>query len=271
MNGGSNISTTDQSARRISVRIDQRDGGERIGHVTIDNQRKLNTLNSSLMQEFVSAVEALGGDAMLRAVVITGAGEKAFIGGADIDEMSRLDDRTAEPFITLLHRCCDAVRELPVPAIARIQGYTLGGGLELAAACDLRIAADTAVFGMPEVKLGIPSVIEAALLPALVGWGRAREVLLLGENFSATDAEKWGLVQKVVPLTDLEDAVERCISSILQAGPRAIRLQKKLIRAWEDLPLRDAIRAGIDSFVESWKTDEPRERMQVFASERRKV
>ncbi len=270
MNVGSNISTPGQSAQRIGVRIDQRDENARIAYVTIDNPRKLNTLNRSLMQEFVSAIVALGDDEMLRAVVITGAGEKAFIGGADIDEMSRLEDRTAEAFITLLHRCCDAVRELPVPAIARIQGYALGGGLELAAACDLRIASDTAVFGMPEVKLGIPSVIEAALLPMLVGWGRAREILLLGENFPAADAEKWGLVQKVVPLADLDAAVERCTSSILEAGPRAIRLQKKLIRAWEDLPLRDAIHAGIDSFVEAWKTEEPRERMAQFQSNRRK-
>ena len=243
----------------------------RIAYVSIDNQRKLNTLNSALMEEFIQAVHALGADESLRAVVVGGAGEKAFIGGADIGEMSRLDATTAEAFITRLHRCCEAVRDLPVPVVARIQGYALGGGLELAAACDIRIAADAALFGMPEVKLGIPSVIEAALLPTLVGWGRAREILLLGENFSATEAERWGLVQKVVPVADLDSAVERCISSILQAGPQAINLQKKLIRAWEDLPLREAIRAGIDSFIESWKTEEPRVRMQTFASEHRKV
>lgn len=222
------------------------------------------------MDEFVAAVEGLGDDESLRAVVVTGAGEKAFIGGANIDEMAQLDAGTAEAFITRLHQCCKALRELPVPVIARIQGYALGGGLELAAACDLRIASETAVFGMPEVKLGIPSVIEAALLPTLVGWGRAREILLLGENFSAADAEKWGLVQKVVPPADLDATVDRCISSILRNGPRAIRLQKKLIRAWEDLPLRDAIRAGIDSFAEAWKSDEPGERMQAFTLERRK-
>ena len=222
------------------------------------------------MEEFVSAVQRLSDDESLRAMVVTGAGDKAFIGGADIGEMARLDARTAEAFITHLHRCCEVLRELPVPVIARIQGYALGGGLELAAACDLRIASDSSVFGMPEVKLGIPSVIEAALLPTLVGWGRAREILLLGENFSAADAANWGLVQKVVPSAELDAAIDRCISSILQAGPRAIRLQKKLIRAWEDLPLREAIRAGIASFVEAWKTQEPGERMRAFASERRK-
>ncbi|HEX6897968.1 MAG TPA: enoyl-CoA hydratase [Bryobacteraceae bacterium] len=254
---------------QITVHVANVRDGERIARVTIDNPRKLNTLNAALMDEFVAAVERLGCDDTLRAVVITGAGEKAFIGGADINEMAQLDAPTAEAFITRLHRCCEAVRVLPVPVIARIQGYALGGGMELAAACDIRIAAETAVFGMPEVKLGIPSVIEAALLPSLVGWGRAREILLLGENFSAADAEKWGLVEKVVPAAELDAAVDGCIASLLKAGPRAIRLQKKLIRAWEDVPLRDAIHAGIDSFVEAWSSDEPRTRMRAFQKAKR--
>jgi enoyl-CoA hydratase len=240
-----------------------------VARVTIDNQRKLNTLNTGLMEEFVRAVETIAFDDQLRAVVLTGAGEKAFIGGADVGEMSRLDASTAEPFITRLHRCCEALRDLPVPVIARIQGYALGGGLEIAAACDLRIASDTAIFGMPEVKLGIPSVIEAALLPALVGWGRTREILLLGENFSAADAEKWGLVERAVPAAELDAAVDRCVEAILQNGREALRLQKKLMRAWEDLPMREAIQAGIASFVESWHSDEPRLRMQNFLAQRR--
>ncbi|HMD50588.1 MAG TPA: enoyl-CoA hydratase [Bryobacteraceae bacterium] len=240
-----------------------------VARVTIDNARKLNTLNGALMDEFVRVVQALASGDRLRAVVLSGAGEKAFIGGADIDEMSQLDESTAEAFIKRLHRCCEALRDLPVPVIARIQGYALGGGLEIAAACDLRIASETAIFGMPEVKLGIPSVIEAALLPALVGWGRAREILLLGENFSATDAGKWGLVERVVPAAELDSAVDRCVAAILQNGREALRLQKKLIRAWEDLPMREAIDAGIAAFVESWRTDEPSQRMRDFLARRK--
>ena len=243
---------------------------DNVARVTIDNERKLNTLNSALMDEFVRVVQGLASDDQLRALVLTGAGEKAFIGGADIDEMSQLDASTAEAFITRLHRCCEALRNLPVPVVARIQGYALGGGLEIAAACDVRVASETAIFGMPEVKLGIPSVIEAALLPPLVGWGRAREILLLGENFTARDAEKWGLVERVVPSADLDGAVGRCIEAILQNGPGAVRLQKKLIHAWEDLPMRDAIRAGIGAFVESWKTREPAERMRDFLARRKR-
>jgi enoyl-CoA hydratase/carnithine racemase len=256
----------------VRVEIEERDGGARIARVTIDNERRLNSLNGALMQEFVAAIGALAGDDALRAVVLTGAGPKAFVGGADIDEMGTLSDgEAARAFITRVHRCCHAVRELPVPVIARIQGFTLGAGLELAAACDLRVAADVAQFGMPEVKLGIPSVVEAALLPSLVGWGRAREMLLLGENFGAAEAAAWGLVERVVPAAELDSAVERWLASLLAAAPQAVRLQKRLVRAWEDLPMREAIAAGIDAFEAAWDTDEPTRLMGEFAERRRRA
>jgi enoyl-CoA hydratase/carnithine racemase len=264
------IEMTEISQPNVLVRLDKRDDESRVAYITINNPRKLNTLHRALMKDFVAACEDLTHMQDLRAVVVTGAADKAFVGGADIDEMASLNPASARDFITLLHGCCNAVRELPVPVIARIQGYALGGGLELAAACDLRVAADTAVFGMPEVKLGIPSVIEAALLPALVGWGRAREILLLGESFGATEAAAWGLVERVVPLQQLDSAVEAIIQSILRAGARAVRLQKKLIRSWEALPLPAAIEAGIDAFVAAWEGDEPRRAMSEFQATRRK-
>jgi enoyl-CoA hydratase len=254
----------------VLVRLDERDGGSQIAYVTINNARKLNTLNSALMKDFVALCEDLARHEALRAVVLTGAGDKAFVGGADIDEMASLNPDSARSFITLLHACCNALRELPVPVIARVQGYALGGGLELAVACDLRVASDSAVFGMPEVKLGIPSVIEAALLPALVGWGRTRHMLLLGESFGAAEAARWGLVERVVPLDQLDDAVESYLESILRAGARAVRLQKKLIRSWEDLPLHAAIEAGIDAFVSAWESEEPRRAMREFQAAQRK-
>jgi enoyl-CoA hydratase len=240
----------------VETRLDERSAG-RVAYVTIDHRAKLNSFTSALMQELAESLENLSTDEELRAVVLTGAGEKAFSGGASLEELAALNGTTAEAFITLVHRCCSAVRDLPVPVIARLQGFVLGAGLELAASCDLRIAADNAIFGMPEVKLGIPSVVEAALLPGLVGWGRARLIMLLGENFGAADAERWGLVEKVVPASELDSELERWISSLLAAGPRAVRLQKELIRQWEDLPLRDAIRAGIPALSAAWETDEP--------------
>lgn len=255
----------------VLVHLNERGAGSQVAYITINNARKLNTLNSVLMKEFVAICEDLAQHQALRAVVVTGAGDKAFVGGADIDEMASLNPDSARTFITLLHGCCNALRELPVPVIARIQGYALGGGLELAAACDLRVASDTAVFGMPEVKLGIPSVVEAALLPALVGWGRARHILLLGESFGATEAATWGLVERIVPAHQLDDAVESFIQSILRAGARAVRLQKKLIRSWEDLPLRAAIEAGIDAFAAAWESDEPRRAMSEFQVQRKRA
>ena len=253
----------------VNLRIESRGDSGCVAFVTIDNARRLNSLNRQLMERFADAIADLSGRADLRAVVLTGAGGKAFVGGADIDEMAGLDAAGARAFITRVHRCCAAVRDCPVPVIARIGGHALGAGLELAAACDLRIAADTARFGMPEVRLGIPSVVEAALLPALVGWGRARQMLLLGETFGADDAERWGLVEQVVPHEGLDAAVEHALAALLACGPESIRIQKQLIRRWEDLPLREAIAAGIDAFAQAYSTDEPAAMMARFRAEHR--
>ena len=248
---------------RVQVDVQSRGTGV-VAYVTVDNATKLNIIGSALMAEFVGELTTLGAREDLRAVVLTGAGDRAFIGGANIHEMAALDAARAREFITGLHRMCAALRDLPAPVIARINGYALGAGLEVAAACDLRIAASNAAFGMPEVRVGIPSVIEAALLPALIGWGRTRELLLLGESIDAETALRWGLVQKVVPKDGLDAAVEACLTALLKAGPRAMRLQKKLIRRWEDLPVSGAIDAGIDSFADAYGTDEPSRLMRGF-------
>jgi enoyl-CoA hydratase/carnithine racemase len=247
----------------VQVDIETRPQGT-IARVTIANERKLNTLNSALMTRFVEEMERLPAIADLRAVVLTGAGTRAFIGGADITEMADLDPLSARAFITRVHTCCNVIRAVPAPVIARIQGFTFGAGLEIAAACDMRVAAEPARFGMPEVRLGIPSVVEAALLPMLIGWGRTRRLLLLGETISAAEAETWGLVEKVVPADAVDQTVEAWIEMLLEAGPRAIQLQKMLIRQWEDLPIRAAVQAGVDAFAESWRTDEPRVAMRNF-------
>jgi enoyl-CoA hydratase len=137
---------------QVEMRLDERSGSH-VAVVTINNASRLNAMHSALMDEFVEKLSPLVADAQLRALVLTGAGNKAFIGGADIREMSALANaEDGRRFITRLHRCCDAIRAIPVPTIARINGLTLGGGLEIAAACDVRIAAQSAVFGMPEVK-----------------------------------------------------------------------------------------------------------------------
>ena len=253
----------------VLVHREERPEGGYLAHLTIDNISKLNSVNRGLMTEIAEAVGGLVEDPRLRLAVLRGAGERAFVGGADIGEIAALDHTTARSFITLVHRCCDAFRRLPVPVIARIDGWALGAGLELACACDLRVASDRSTFGMPEVRIGIPSVVEAALLPKLVGYGRARRLLLTGETIAAEEALSWGLVDAVAPPGGLDDAVERLARSILAAGPQAVRLQKSLILEWEELPTTAAIERGIDCFVAAFDTDEPARMAGALLSELR--
>jgi enoyl-CoA hydratase/carnithine racemase len=242
---------------RVTTQYEERAEGDRVARLTIDNALRLNSLNRVLMTEIIETAERLAADPQLRLAVLTGAGGRAFVGGADIGEIAALDQDSAREFITLVHRCCDAFRRLPVPVIARIDGYALGAGLELAGSCDLRVASERAVFGMPEVKIGIPSVVEAALLPKLIGHGRARRLLLTGEMIGAAEALSWGLVDVVVAPEALDQAVEDLARPILAAGPQAIRLQKSLVLDWEDLPISAAVKRGIECFVSAYDTDEP--------------
>jgi enoyl-CoA hydratase/carnithine racemase len=253
----------------VLVRREERPEGGYLAHLTIDNAGKLNSLNRILMTEIVETIGTLAVDPRLRIAVVSGAGDRAFAGGADIGEIAALDHATAGSLITLVHRCCDAFRRLPVPVIARIDGYALGAGLELACACDLRVASERSVFGMPEVKIGIPSVVEAALLPGLIGRGRARRLLLTGETIGACEAFAWGLVDAVVTADELDEAVERLVRPILAAGPRAIRLQKSLILDWEELPTAAAIERGIECFVSAFDTDEPARMASAMLTELR--
>ena len=200
----------------------------------------------------------------LRCAVLQGASERAFIGGADLRELQSLEAHNAAEFVGAIHALCVAIREFPVPIIARIRGYCLGGGLEIAAACDFRVSDSTAIFGMPEVKVGVPSVVEAALLPQLIGWGKTRELVYRGNLIDAEEASKIGLVEQLVGDGDIDDATAAAVRDILEAGPNAIRLQKELCREWERLPLGQAIEAGLAAFSRAFETDEPKRYCQRF-------
>lgn len=255
----------------VQTRVEERPRG-RVAVVTVDNAAKLNSLSAAAMDAFAEAFRDLAADEDLRCAVLTGEGEKAFIGGASIDEMAGLaSPAAARGFIEKVHACCQAIRDLPCPVVARINGYCLGAGLEIAAACDLRLASDHAILGMPEVKLGLPSVVEAALLPSLVGWGRARWMLMTGETFTAEDACRWGLVEAVYPAEELDLAVDALVTALLEPAPRAVRLQKTLMQRWEELPMSDAVAAGIDAFEEAFREDEPARAMAEFLAKRKAV
>jgi enoyl-CoA hydratase len=255
----------------MPVRLERQ--GRGAATIVVDRSAKMNALDSAALAALAEAAGTAAQDPELRVVVLRGAGERAFIGGADIDEMAALNGPdSARRFITGVHRACDALRRLPVPVIARIQGHTLSAGLEIAASCDLRIASRSAMFGMPEVRIGLPSVVEAALLPSLIGWGRARRLLLTGETIDAARAEGWGLVEEVVEDGELDSAVQRVVDNVRAAGPRAVRLQKGLIAAWEEVGIRAAVGQGVACFAQAWESEEPRRMLaaQVAAMQARR-
>lgn len=261
-------SSSGKSTHALLVDVEQRSQGS-VYRLTVNRPEKLNILNTAAMAEIIGAMARIAADDTARVVVLTGAGGKAWIGGADIHEMVTLDTGTAKAFITRLHTVCRALRELPVPVIAAIDGYCLGAGLEIAACCDLRLATPASQFGMPEVRVGIPSVIEAALLPRLIGSGRARDLVITGRIIDAIEASAWGLVECIGPGKGLETVVNERVSMMLDAGPNAVRSQKALCRAWEELPLEESIRASIDAFGDAYLSDEPQVRMQRFLRRRR--
>lgn len=254
------------------------DAGGRVATITVSNPAKLNILSSPVLDKLISACADLSIESNLRAVVLEG-GETAqgkapaFIGGADINEMNQLSSsEEAETFISRIHHACKALRDLPAPVIARIDGYCLGAGLEIAAACDLRIATERSVFGMPEVNVGIPSVVEAALLPGLIGMGRTRRLLYLAENIEAVTAERWGLVERLVDSRqDLDEAVSEWLARIAKMGPNAMRSQKRLTQTWENVSVEDGINAGVRAFSECYNDggQEPKFFMGAFMSRSR--
>jgi enoyl-CoA hydratase/carnithine racemase len=175
---------------------------------------------------------------------------------------------SAKALITSLQAAIGSVHQAPFPVIGVLNGAALGAGFELALACDLRVAAAGAPLGLPEVRVGVPSVIEAALLPAMVGPGRAAELLLSGEPVTADEALGWGLVNRVVPAGGLRDAVEQMAAAILAGSPSAIRLQKELIVRWRQTDLATAVHYGINAFATAYATGEPQEGAAAFVDKR---
>lgn len=213
-----------------------------VARVFFDRSAKANALNSALLDEAKRAFTALEAESELRAVVLGGNG-KTFCGGADTGEMSRLDASSGSAFVARIHDVCAAIRALPVPVLAQMQGAVIGAGLEIAAACDLRVAAKGTRFSMPEVKLGIPSVVEAALLPRLIGAGRARWLVMTGEAIEAQKALQWGLIDAIGSPEDI-------LQSLLSADREALRVQKRLCQLWEEAPLAVSVAQSIERFGE---------------------
>ena len=232
-------------------------GSGRVARLYLDRAAKRNAIGPGVIAGLRNACAELAADGELRAVVLAGAGGETFAAGADVNTMAGLTPDSARTFIASLHEAIDAVRRLPVPVIAAIRGHCLGAAVELAAACDVRAGDTTAVIAMPEVRVGIPSVIEAALLPGLVGWGAAREMLLTGREYGAEEAARIGFLQMATAPVDLDAAVDAWLDAILACGPAAVRTQKKLLNEWQEMSLTEAVAVSIDAFAASFESGEP--------------
>lgn len=235
-----------------------------VATLTIRHAGSLNILSSPVLEALAQAFDTLAQDSRIRVLVLRGTGDKAFVAGADIKEMRALTPDNAAAFITRLRRVCEAARQFPTPVIARLPGWTLGGGLELACACDIRIASNRVQCGMPEVQVGIPSVIHAAMLPRLIGAARTQWLLLTGDNIDAAQALQWGLLDQVVPPQRLDDEVEHMAHKLAGYGPQALRQQKRMLRAWEKQSLDQAIEDSVQEFANAFKTGEPQAYMARF-------
>jgi enoyl-CoA hydratase len=228
----------------------------------------LNLFEPTLIHALREAFHTLAADRSTRLAVVVGSG-RAFTAGMDVRVLRDLDVGRARELIRGLHDAIDAVHRAPFPVIAAVNGACLGAGFELALACDLRVAAASATFGLPEVRVGVPSVIQAALLPPMIGPGRAAEMLLTGAPIPAATALEWGLVNRVVPDDRLRVAAETLAATILEAGPEAIRLQKELIVRWRESDLATGVRYGMNAFATAYASDEPREGMTAYLEKRR--
>jgi enoyl-CoA hydratase len=235
-----------------------------VATVTVNNPEQRNALGNAGKRELAEAIERVSASDGLRVVVLTGVGDKSFIGGANLKEMSGFVRHDASEGPALTHRVCEAIRRTPVPVIARVNGWCLGAGLEIAASCDMRAAAETARFGMPEVLFGLPSGMEACLLPQLIGWGKTRELVFTGRHIDCAEAVACHLVERVAAVDKLDVAVEDWIVAILKAGSNAIRAQKELIRDWERMSIADAVQQGIRAVAAAHGSDETKRLMGEF-------
>ena len=243
----------------------ERDGP--LATLTLNRPEKRNAMNTQMTREAKSAIAELAGTNDLRVLIIEGAGS-VFSAGADVVEMGALTENNARDFISNLHSLIRSVREFPHPVVCKCQGYVLGGALELMLGCDLRVAADDTRFGMPEVRVGVPSVIEAALFVPFCGLGAAQDLLLTGRTFNAQEAHRLGILQRICPSSDLEETTQEAVADILQAAPGALSAQKTLLRRWMQAYLEAAVPPSIDAFEASFRTGEPQEGMAAAHEKR---
>ena len=237
--------------------------------VTVNRPKSLNALDSRTLQELEKAAADLAGRDELRGVIVTGAGEKAFVAGADIAEMNGMDSDQARHFGALGQRVMDVIAALPVPVVAAVNGFALGGGCELALACDFIYASENAKFGLPEVSLGVvPGFGGTQRLTRLVGRARAKELIFTGDIIDAAKAKEIGLVLEVVPLSQLFGHARAALERMGKKGPLALRRAKEAIDRGADLELADGLTIERKVFADLFDSADRSEGMKAFLEKR---
>lgn len=237
--------------------------------LTIHRPEVLNAINRETLAEIADAVDRFVADPEQGALIVTGHGTKAFISGADINELAPLGPAAAEEISRFGQQVVDRLERSPKPVLAAVNGYAFGGGCELALACHVRLASDNAVLGLPEVKLGIiPGYGGTQRLPRLVGPGRALELILSARSIKADEAERWGLVNRVVPAAELLTEAEKLAQAMLRNGPLAMTAALECVRRGMSLPLDEGLRFESGRFGILAASEDMHEGLQAFLDKR---
>lgn len=250
------------------IRTDNLEGGIRL--VVIDRPEKLNAMTREMVRTLRDRVSDAEGDRKVRAVVITGEGS-SFSAGVDLNEFANGSADSAHALIEMLKDLCALIRNMPKPVAVAVRGHCLGGALEVAMASDFRVCTPDASFGMPEVAVGLPSVIDAALLMHYVGLGRAKEMLLTGEPIGAEQALAWGLVNRVVEADRVLPQAVALAATVAGHHPSTVRAQKELIEDWLNEPLEESIENSIPFLVESFREGVPQKTAREILERRRRT
>jgi len=248
--------------------IHQVDAG--IATITFNRPKALNALNDALLQEFSSALDTIAADEAIRVLVLTGAGEKSFVAGADITELATYNALQAKNFSARGHALIARLQELPIAVIAAVNGFALGGGTEIALACDFIYAAQTAKFGLPEINLGImPGFGGTQRLPRLVGASMAKELIFTGRMISAEEAARIGLVNRVLPPEQLMEEVLNTAREIASKGRVSLRAAKQAINNGLNTDLATGCRIEIDAFALCMASPDAKEGTTAFLEKRK--
>lgn len=243
-----------------------------IATVTVNRPQAMNAISLTTLHELADAVQLLIKTPDIRVVIITGAGSKAFVAGGDISMLVGLDVCAARELALLAQGICTAIEQSPKPFIAAVNGYALGGGCELAMSCDIRIAADTARFGQPEISIGtLPGFGGSQRLPRLIGKGRALEMILTGDMIDAQEAWRIGLVNKVLPADELQSGVRDMALKLAAKSAVALQFCKEAVQNGLEMDLPNACRYEADLFALSFATADQKEGMSAFLEKRKPV